>query len=133
MNEASVIYVRGKPWLRLAYEAHVHDRRAIAQFVDACRRSDVEALCDSIEGVEYALYGWRTAMRRVRRLPATTSVFRGAFLNLWVKWGDHVRQEVGDDFALIDALRLLLPPYRGRQPVTLYRGESAHSWRYRCP
>ena len=44
--------------------------------------------------------------------------------------GDHVRQDVNNDLALADALRVLLPPHLG-PAVTLYRGESAWNRRRR--
>jgi len=79
------------------------------------------------------LDGWRIALRRVGRLPGTTQAFRRAFLHAWITSGDHIRQEAGADFILAEALRILLPEYRGRRAVTLYRGEGARNWRYRCP
>jgi hypothetical protein len=50
--------------------------------------------------------------------------FRHSFLNVYLKYGDHIRQEVGDDLILISALRSLLPRYAG-PAMTLYRGEGA--------
>jgi hypothetical protein len=41
------------------------------------------------------------------------------------KLGDSLRQEVGDDLILCDALRVLLPPYKGPAPLRVYRGEQA--------
>jgi hypothetical protein len=41
-----------------------------------------------------------------------------------------MRDAANDDRALLDALRQLLPPYRGN-PLTLYRGESAFNRRRR--
>jgi hypothetical protein len=128
-----VIYVRGKPWLRENYEQHLRDRRTVTQFVEACRQSDAKALALAIVGLENARSEWRSAMRRVRRLPGAAPEFRRRFLNFWISEGDSIRQEVGEDVTLAGALRILLPPYRGLKPITLYRGEGARNWRYRCP
>lgn len=44
--------------------------------------------------------------------------------------GDHIRSETGDDLLLADALRVLLPVYRGPSR-RLWRGESAWNRRQR--
>src|SRR5262249_12205451 len=103
MSEAtddSLICVRGRWWPRDAYEQDRRDRRAITQFVEACRRSHAQAMLNAITGVEQAHSGWRSVIRRVRRLPGTTPAFRRIFLEVWIKWGDHIRQEVRDDHTL---------------------------------
>ena len=46
----------------------------------------------------------------------------------WCHHGDHIRQSVNNDILLIDALRKLLPPYRGGDKL-LYRGESAENYK----
>lgn len=49
---------------------------------------------------------------------------RKRFARIWFDCGEHLRTEVGDDRVLVDGLRALMPPYRGRRPVVLYRGDS---------
>jgi hypothetical protein len=55
---------------------------------------------------------------------------RRAFLRLYVRSGDHIRLETGDDLTLIRGLRVLLPPYTG-PAVRLYRGQDALETRRR--
>jgi hypothetical protein len=54
---------------------------------------------------------------------------QSAFLNIWVEH-KHLSLEVGDDRALLAALRVLLPVYNG-PPVTLFRGTHARERRAR--
>src|ERR1700730_10287262 len=56
--------------------------------------------------------------------------FRRVFLQIYLQSGDHIRQEVVDDLALVDGLRRLLPVLHG-PARTLYRGDSARNRRRR--
>jgi hypothetical protein len=55
---------------------------------------------------------------------------RRAWLAIYIRHGEHIRLEVGDDLLLIRALRVLLPPYRG-PAVMLFRGDGARNCRRR--
>jgi hypothetical protein len=66
---------------------------------------------------------WRAFMKAVSARPCPEKL-RRSFLDGYIRQGDHIRSEVGDDLILIDGLRSLLPRYTG--PVmTLYHGEGA--------
>lgn len=69
-------------------------------------------------------------MRGVSRLSAVPDEIRQAFLRLWLRYGDGIRQETDNDLALAAGLRMLLPSYEG-PPVRLYRGEGARNRKYR--
>jgi hypothetical protein len=56
---------------------------------------------------------WSAAMRAVAKSPATSDEFRERLLGMWIRSGDHVREEVGNDLVLIDGLWAMLPRYTG--------------------
>lgn len=66
-------------------------------------------------------FDWRDAMRRIARLDAVPKPARLSFMRLCVQLGHYIRLEVADDVVLIDAFRVMLPPYKG-PAVMLYRG-----------
>jgi hypothetical protein len=66
-------------------------------------------------------FDWREAMRRIARLGPVPKPGQVSFLRLYIQFGHYIRVEVADDFVLIDALRVLLPPYKG-PGHELYRG-----------
>jgi hypothetical protein len=72
---------------------------------------------------------WSRCMRAMARVSCSDE-FRRVFLQIYLQSGDHIRQEVGDDLALVDGLRSLLPVYDG-PARTLYRGDSARNRRRR--
>ena len=67
---------------------------------------------------------WSDAFQRVVALGVVHPNAQQRFLNAWCRVGSSLRQIIDDDPTLCDALRVLLPCYRG-PPVSLYRGESA--------
>ncbi len=94
------------------------------------RAGDIDAFLACIDAFDGSGSGWRRLLRRVARMPSPPSAeFRAVFLDLMTRSGDHLRQEAGD-LPVIDALRALYPPYRGRG-LRLYRGESARNRRRR--
>lgn len=60
-------------------------------------------------------------MRAVSKLLSVPRVTREFFLRVFIRYGDHLRQEC-TDLVLADGLRILLPKYRG-PAQHLYRGE----------
>jgi len=66
---------------------------------------------------------WRLAMLACTRQRPSAHV-RRVFRQFWIKRGDSIRCEVGNDLALIAALRKLLPPYKG-PGKRLFRSDSA--------
>ncbi|WP_140886677.1 hypothetical protein [Muricoccus nepalensis] len=105
------------------------DRGAIRAFLAAVAAGDFSALADSLEALEYGFL-WRPALAAlVRRADVHPDVPPG-FLRIWIRYGDSLRQGVGDDLALAAGLRLLMPPYSG-PAVEVYRGEGARNRRRR--
>jgi hypothetical protein len=75
--------------------------------------------------------GWPAAMRAISRINSVPDRTQWVFLRLYLRSGDHIRQETTDDLTLIRALRVLLPAYTG-PAVRLYRGQNAQGPRMRC-
>jgi hypothetical protein len=97
----------------------------LRDFVEAAVLGEPERMLKAIEELEFAqVVGWADAMRAISRRGSVPNRTRQFFLRAYVKLGDHIRQETGDDLALIRGLRVLLPRYRG-PAVRLYRGEGA--------
>ena len=72
---------------------------------------------------------WPQAMRRVVSIKQDLNqLLQYRLYHTWCHHGDHIRQSVNNDILLIDALRKLLPPYRGGDKL-LYRGESAENYK----
>jgi hypothetical protein len=91
---------------------------------------DVDALSKAVAQVEVN-FVWRPTLRAlVRRGVAGSEGLRLHFLDTYVAHGNHIRQEVEDDFLVAAALRLLLPVYQGLG-LKLFRGESFFSRRRR--
>jgi hypothetical protein len=102
--------------------------QTVRHFVNAAKMGDLDALVstpfeDLDQGAIHGA-GWPAAMRAISRLGSVPNKTRRAFLRLYVRYGDHLRQEAGDDIALINGFRSLLPPYTG-PAVRLYRGQGA--------
>ena len=123
------------------YDAEAHlkkldeqSRMRVQQFVTSIAagdpRSAFEALAPLMEDGE----GLRHALREVVAAGIdSTDEVRAAFLHVWVM-REGIRDDVGDDDLLLDALRLLLPKYDGPDK-RLYRGDTklahesgAHGW-----
>ena len=69
--------------------------------------------------------GWARAMREIFRLPSVPGTTREWFLDIYLRYSEHIRHE-GEDRALLSGLRMLLPRYDG-PPLTLYRGDGFHN------
>ena len=100
---------------------------ASRSLVDAVRSDSVTAFMKAIASIDEC-YVWREAMLKVARGPGVSPRLRDAMLQVWIEYGDHIRQETGDDLLLASALRNLMPSYEG-PAITLYRGEG---WQNRC-
>jgi hypothetical protein len=108
-------------------------KRAFFDFVEGAASGNPERMLATIDALDYgAGYGggWARAMRGVARLTRVPTATREFFLLLYLAGGDHIRQECGDDLALADGLRALLPRYKGGA-VRLYRGEGFSNRRRR--
>ena len=121
--------------VRLSRPARAEERRlersVVRDFAQAVRTGNAELCVQSIETLEERVpWRWPAVMRAVAKSPCASDEFRERLLALWVRCGDHMRQEVGNDLVLADGLRAMLPPYTG-PAVTLYRGEGAQNRRRR--
>jgi hypothetical protein len=90
--------------------------------VDAVHAGDMQRFMETLEAIDENCL-WRAFMKAVSARPCPEK-FRRSFLDGYIRKGDHIRSEVGDDLILIDGLRSLLPHYTG-PGMTLYRGEGA--------
>jgi hypothetical protein len=111
--------------LLAAAELRRLERSVVRDFVEAVRAGNAELCVQAIKALETHMQ-FPAAMRAIAKSPCTSDDFRQRLLAIWVSYGDHLRQEVGNDLVLADGLRAMLPPYTGRA-ITLYRGESAHN------
>jgi hypothetical protein len=109
-------------------------KQRLRTFVQAAAIGDVQHMVsrEVLESLDYGFprHGWSVALRAIARLGSVPKPTRVAFLRLYIRHGDHIRQEAANDLALIDGLRALLPPYRGRERI-LYRGQAAQTPRSR--
>ena len=101
-------------------------RQVVREFVQAAVAGNPRRMLDCYDEIEASLNepggGWVNVMRAVSRQPSVPRVTREVFLRLFIKHGDHIRQECSD-LILADGLWMLLPKYRG-PAKHLYRGES---------
>ncbi len=96
-------------------------------FVRSAQSGDLVAFCDALDPVE-ELGCWQPAFRALVKGGIVHPELRARFPAWWAEGGDGTRQAVDNDGLLFDALRLLMPPYKGPS-LTLYRGDG---WRNRC-
>jgi hypothetical protein len=111
-------------------EQNRRDRETPRQFVRALLAGDAKALVASLGQLDDCFDGWRRAFRQCVKLESIPADMKHTMLELWRHHGDHIRNEVRDDMALVKALRVLLPAYTGPR-LALYRGDSAWNRRRR--
>lgn len=101
-------------------------REVVREFVQGAVAGSPERMLACFDEIEMGIGepggGWVGVMRAVSRQPSVPRVTREFFLRVFIKWGDHLRQECSD-LVLADGLRMLLPKYKG-PAKHLYRGES---------
>ncbi|UPJ48499.1 hypothetical protein IVB30_36515 [Bradyrhizobium sp. 200] len=99
------------------------DQETMREFIEAFRAANIERFFDAMVALDESCpWRWADALRAVTRSPIPSDQFRCSLLHIWRRDGDHIRQEVGNDLLLADALRVMLPAYAG-PAITLYRGE----------
>ena len=101
-------------------------------FMTGISTADPDKIWRSLTQMQYDPDELRAACRRVAALPQVPKASRRSFACLWFSHGDHFRDEIQNDLLLADALRKLMPVYRGIRPVLLYRGEAALNRRRRA-
>ena len=100
-------------------------RQNVRLFVSSARHGDLEPMFDALTALYDDHEGLRCAFREIVTVEVVPDEVREAFLNVWVE-RDGIRDDVKDDYLLLDALRQLLPKYRGPD-MRLYRGESTQA------
>jgi hypothetical protein len=105
------------------------ERAIVGAFVESAVAGEIDRIDLHSAAVDKAFL-WRRAFRAIAKAAEVPQDYRHAFMNSWVRRGDHIRGEVEDDRILFAGLRRLLPAYEGG-PVTLYRGDSADNCRRR--
>ena len=107
------------------------EKVALNAVLDGIRDADFERFTDGLAQLDMVLFGWRKAMCAIVRLdPDPPRRFREAMLGEWVRNGDYIREQSGDDLLLVGALRALLPRYAG-PALRVWRGDSAWNRRRR--
>jgi hypothetical protein len=103
-------------------------RAAAKKFAEACRPGDLGLFFGAYEHFRYLPDGWTFAFREVGRLKRVDEKIQSEFQLLW--FDGKIGWQCDDKNALLDALRVLFPRYRG-SAVRLFRGASAREGRAR--
>ncbi len=98
----------------------------IDQFVAALNGQDCILVETAIKNIESAGI-WRPAIMALDQTSPPTPEFSECFYTQWTAKGRQIREQVGDDGMLLNALRNLLPRYDG-PGLRLYRGENIDRW-----
>src|SRR5262249_16763819 len=123
--------MRGAELPLLLREERERENNAVKAFITALGDGDGTAAHNAF-GRCHGLCIGGTALRAAARLPSLPASTRRELVDLVVDNGDIVRGQFGmNDRDLIHGLRALLPQYRGRKPLRLYRGEGAQNVRRR--
>ncbi|WP_353859759.1 hypothetical protein [Azospirillum formosense] len=109
--------------LRAIIERREQERKnAVLALVRGVRDGDIPAIAEGVQAVDQTC-SWREAMSKIARLRKVPCASKEWFIGCWIVNGDSLRSDIGDDRILMDALRVLLPPYTGAA-MTLFRGDS---------
>lgn len=103
--------------------------KIVARLIQALAHDDWEAVKSAIADVEAANL-WRLAASKIRSIEKPHAAVSAKFHIEWTVRGHRIRDLVGSDPVLFDALRVLLPGYQGAG-LTLYRGESSARQKHR--
>lgn len=114
---------------RIAADAR-NDRRAAQAFIRACESGDADQFREAAHLIsEFSLDGWRLAFIKVAKLGSVSDEIKNAFLNVWIE-SKMLPLRCGNRRAMADALRVLMPPYRAKAPMQLFRGAGARERKY---
>ena len=110
-------------------ERHRQERDAIDAFVISAQTGDAARFEKSFELMD--LSGtWRRAFRALIRSGQVDDSIKPVFTEAWLRSGDRMSDQVGDNLVFVSALRLFLPAYEG-PTLTLLRGDSFWNWERR--
>lgn len=116
--------------MALAAAEAAQARADIREFVEGSVAGDKEGFERALVRLSENSDALRKAFRRIARESKVPMTTRMCFLSFWFSFGEHWRNEVGDDRILLPALRALMPSYRG-SAVELFRGDSMWNRRRR--
>jgi hypothetical protein len=108
-------------------------RQAVKDFVRGAATGDLDLLAaalPALDSMDYAGGGWRRAFIAISKAALSHPRTKDFFATVWFEDGEHIRQETGDDLALVDGLRFLLPSYSGPS-LRLFRGDGFQNRRRR--
>ena len=110
-------------------ERHRQERDAIDAFVISAQTGDAARFEKSFELMD--LSGtWRRAFRALIRSGQVDDSIKPVFTEAWLRSGDRMSDQVGDNLVFVSALRLFLPAYEG-PTLTLLRGDLFWNWERR--
>jgi hypothetical protein len=98
--------------------------KAAQAFAGACERGDLDEFSLAVDMVDGSVDGWRLALIKASRLSSVSKKIKAAFLDVWIQH-KHLPLECGNRRVMANALRVLLPTYRARTAMRLYRGTTA--------
>jgi len=98
----------------------------VNMFLAAMKRADKSAARQAFDLID-AQGLWKEALSAARQLESIHPNASDEFHAHWTERGFRVREVVADDALLLDALRNLLPAYKGPS-LGLYRGENLDKW-----
>lgn len=102
---------------------------AVSNFVDGARGGDGDQMWRSMKSL--LLDGAaRKAFLKISKIQDIPDKSRAVFLEMFLDYGDQMRQEISDDLVYLAGLRSLMPRYDG-PPVFLYRGEAMFNRKHR--
>ncbi len=70
---------------------------------------------------------WKAQAQRLLEKPKPSATESNEFATYWIEAGHRIREQISNDRILVDLLRHLLPPYRGKD-TKLFRGENLDRW-----
>jgi hypothetical protein len=70
---------------------------------------------------------WAQVLAALAKAKRPSVSVSNGFHTLWSVKGHRIREQVSNDTIVVDALRVLLPPYDGNS-LELYRGENRNRW-----
>jgi len=114
---------------KLVAQRQSEAKEAVNNFILGATNGNMHLFSSGLDGLGKR-GAWVAGFRKLVRTGGVHPNIKDKFADIWVMWGDSLRNEINDDLLLIDAMRLLLAPYEG-PAVTVYRGDSAHNRRRR--
>lgn len=107
-------------------EPTVEDMQLASEFVNACVSAD-EAVLSAVSSRVTMHTAWHLVLREIHRVDTVPRIVQTQFARIWIASGEKILRDFGSEISIIDALRKMLPAYRGAA-LTLYRGQPARDY-----